>query len=638
MRTFQRESILRDEELTEEIARRLPLVSTAAKAGARSGSSVRRAIVRPDRVRVALPARPAGETAVESVRASLSGDMLAEAIVLRMGRPTLLVRNDTFEVPATDTWRSRLQPTKSKLDAAIRSVGRVEVQGSGFPFVGTAWMVADGVAVTNRHVAVEFARKRGREFVFRSNPLGQPFQPRLDFKEEHAQLTAFEAQVKKVLFIAGLDDDAPDIAFLALDAPAGGRLPPPIALFDGAPTEGQTVATIGYPAQDPRNDVADQARLFGGIFDVKRLAPGEVMGRADDSVFMHDCTTLGGSSGSVVIDVATGAAVGLHFAGEFLEANFAVDAATLRRYLKKAKRTPIVLGRSAVDDAEPEGRVAASELEGREGYSETFLGTGALKVGLPTLSAALATQAAAVQPSARGTRRFLLSYTHYSVAMNAQRRLALFTAVNIDGALTHKIKRSRDVWSFDPRLPEESQVGNALYANNDLDRGHLVRRLDPAWGSSFEEAKRAEVDTFFYTNSTPQHAQFNQHLWLELEDYLLENADTLDFKACVFTGPVFDDDDRAFRGVQLPEAYWKIVAMVHAKRNELIATAYVVSQTDLLTNIEFVFGQFKTYQVPIHRVEALTGLRFGKLKNFDPLRKEEALVTKEIGMLEEIQL
>ncbi|MGH9277971.1 MAG: DNA/RNA non-specific endonuclease [Acidimicrobiales bacterium] len=609
MRTFQRESILSDEQLSVEIARRLAPADGA---------------MLPGRIRAPLPAPPVHDRAVEAIRGSFDGGR-GEAIVRRLGRPTLLVRNDTFEVPPTDTWRARLHPTKSKLDAAIRSVGRVEVVGSGLPYIGTAWMIADGVAVTNRHVALEFARKKDREFVFRANPFGQVLQPHLDFKEEHAQLTAFEAQVEEVLFIAGLDDNDPDLAFLALAPPPGRLLPPPIPLFDGEPERGQTIAVIGYPAEDPRNDVADQARLFGGIFDVKRLAPGEVMARIDGGRFTHDCTTLGGSSGSVIVDVATGAALGLHFAGEFLEANFAVDAATLRRFLTEAHRSPVVIDPAVVATAEPEVRVPLSQVEGRRGYSETFLGTDALAVPLPTLSDGQADNVA------------MLPYTHFSVAAHAPRRMALFTAVNIDGDKTHKIKRGRDTWSFDPRLVEDSQCGNFLYANNDLDRGHLVRRLDPAWGSK-PDAEQAERDTFFFTNSTPQHAQFNQRLWLELEDYLLDHADTLDFKACVFTGPVFDDDDKAYRGIQLPEAYWKVAVMVHAERQALSATAYVVSQADLISNIEFVFGQVKTYQVPIARVEALTGLGFGPLKDFDPLRQQEALAAFEINASEDVRL
>ena len=40
----------------------------------------------------------------------------------------------------------------------------------------------------------------------------------------------------------------------------------------------------------------------------------------------HDASTLGGNSGSAVIDLETGEAVGLHFAGSYLQANYAVPA------------------------------------------------------------------------------------------------------------------------------------------------------------------------------------------------------------------------------------------------------------------------------------------------------------------------
>ena len=40
----------------------------------------------------------------------------------------------------------------------------------------------------------------------------------------------------------------------------------------------------------------------------------------------HDCSTLGGNSGSVLLDLQTGEAVGLHFAGLYLQDNFAVPA------------------------------------------------------------------------------------------------------------------------------------------------------------------------------------------------------------------------------------------------------------------------------------------------------------------------
>ena len=186
-----------------------------------------------------------------------------------------------------------------------------------------------------------------------------------------------------------------------------------------------------------------------------------------------------------------------------------------------------------------------------------------------------------------------------------------------------RIKRAgKDLWAFDPRIPQATQTGNELYAGNDLDRGHLVRRLDPAWGPS---ARQGEKDTFFFTNCAPQHADFNQRLWLELENYLLDNADTRGFRATVFTGPVFRTDDPAYRDTLLPQAFWKVAVMINNETGALSATGYLVSQAGLIADLEFVFGSFKTYQVPIRDIESWTGLGFGTLRTHDPLNAVEGV-------------
>jgi endonuclease G len=137
----------------------------------------------------------------------------------------------------------------------------------------------------------------------------------------------------------------------------------------------------------------------------------------------------------------------------------------------------------------------------RRGYDADFLGAGH-RVDLPSLPPELAA-IAATREDATGADAHVLRYHHYSVVMNAQRRLAFFTAVNIDGERSVRIKRERDRWIFDPRLPEAEQTGERVYEDNPLDRGHLVRRLDPAWGGSHEQAKVANDDTFHFTNCTP---------------------------------------------------------------------------------------------------------------------------------------
>ena len=168
-----------------------------------------------------------------------------------------------------------------------------------------------------------------------------------------------------------------------------------------------------------------------------------------------------------------------------------------------------------------------------------------------------------------------------------------------------------------------------------FDRGHLVRRLDPTWGA---DAKVAELDTFFFTNCTPQHAQFNQVLWADLEDYLLDNAGTLDFRACVFTGPVFGASDGLYRGVRIPTAFWKVAAMLRTEDGKLSATGYMVSQADLITNLEFAYGQVKTYQVSLGRIESLTGLDFGALRDADPLGGQEGVDVHELTNAADFQI
>jgi endonuclease G len=276
-------------------------------------------------------------------------------------------------------------------------------------------------------------------------------------------------------------------------------------------------------------------------------------------------------------------------------------------------------------DEEPEAITIDPDYTKRRGYDPRFLA--GHTVPLPQLSRAQRAQAAS--RASGPAPRHVLPYHNFSVVMNAERRLAFFTAVNIDGKLIRRLTRESDRWILDPRIGKEQQTGEPVYADNDLDRGHLVRRLDPAWATTRTGAKRANDDTFHFTNCTPQHKKFNQGqtTWAGIEDYILESAETHDLKVSVFTGPVFADDDDEYRGVKLPRQYWKVVAM--AKRDgDLSATGYLLSQERLLDGLEsleeFSYGEYRTFQVPIERIEQLTGLSFGDLPDVDPLERLEA--------------
>jgi endonuclease G, mitochondrial len=228
----------------------------------------------------------------------------------------------------------------------------------------------------------------------------------------------------------------------------------------------------------------------------------------------------------------------------------------------------------------------------------------------------------------------LLHYRHFSVAVNAARRMPYYTAVNIDAVKYNRLKKDipsrkemgSDDWNIEPRLPKEAQIPKSFYADNDFDLGHIVRREDALWGDTLAEALAANDDTFFLTNATPQHKDFNRNAerWKGLEDYALSNARKFDLRLSVFSGCVFAPHDRHLNGIQIPAKFWKIIIMVK-EDGKLSATGYILHQDDLIEAITerdlgFRYQQFKTYQVPITAIEKATALRF-HLNDHDPLQK-----------------
>jgi V8-like Glu-specific endopeptidase len=72
--------------------------------------------------------------------------------------------------------------------------------------------------------------------------------------------------------------------------------------------------------------------IFAGIYGVKRLQPGTIRTRlALGSTIKHDASTLGGNSGSCVVDLESGKVLGLHFAGKYRRYNTAIALWKLRK-------------------------------------------------------------------------------------------------------------------------------------------------------------------------------------------------------------------------------------------------------------------------------------------------------------------
>lgn len=243
----------------------------------------------------------------------------------------LVVRGGSFEPSKDPRWAEVLEAARSRLEAILGSVGRLECPENTMPQRGTAWLVRDDVAVTNRHTILTLLDDltRGDKTL------------RIDFCAEVDAAADRRCAVRRVLYVA----PDHDLAFVQLAAP----LPrvPAIPLADRI-VPAHPLATVGFPSDESSRYGAEVFEdSFKDGFDragqgFKRISLGHVEA-ITGSIVEHDCTTLGGSSGSVIVDLVRGEAIGLNFgAAETRErsrpANLGVPAWIVRERLDRLDR------------------------------------------------------------------------------------------------------------------------------------------------------------------------------------------------------------------------------------------------------------------------------------------------------------
>jgi endonuclease G len=155
------------------------------------------------------------------------------------------------------------------------------------------------------------------------------------------------------------------------------------------------------------------------------------------------------------------------------------------------------------------------------------------------------------------------------------------------------------------------------------------------------------VDSFYFTNITPQHEAFNQSeangIWGELENAIFSDVDVEDLHVSVMAGPIFASNDPMYRGIQLPRQFWKIIYFREAGDPAIKAKGYVLTQADLLNQLEVLdLPEFSVFEVPIFRIGEMTGLSlpFGSvLEGLAQRREAEAAaegIIRRISSVDEI--
>ena len=272
-----------------------------------------------------------------------------EALIQLHNRPSIVIRDGDLTAQPTDPdmedWQATLVTQRAAMKKTIASVGRIDLDGG---HVGTGFVVAPGVVMTNRHVleilGAETSRDGRKEWVFEGKPT-------IDFLRELDSTATLRFAITGVRFAGRtpihdvVDFKKLDLALLEVEPTNGeGRsLPPPLSLAKSAAPAGDKVRiyTVGYPAEPSQlpldgsardQDVIEaMQRIFGAHYGVKRLALGainRILGSfAEDErhwTMGHDATTLGGNSGSCVLPTSgVEAVLALHFSGTSFEYNAA---------------------------------------------------------------------------------------------------------------------------------------------------------------------------------------------------------------------------------------------------------------------------------------------------------------------------
>lgn len=144
----------------------------------------------------------------------------------------------------------------------------------------------------------------------------------------------------------------------------------------------------------------------------------------------------------------------------------------------------------------------------------------------------------------------------------------------------------------------DEKTGEVEYDGFGYDRGHLAPSADFRW------SLKALSESYYYSNMSPQLADFNRNKWADLEGflraYIVNNPKT---QLYIVTGPILNDSlpaiKKSINKVSIPNYYYKIALDLNNKK----AIAFIMPNKDIKYPIS-------SFSVPINEVEEVTGINF----------------------------
>ena len=256
-----------------------------------------------------------------------------ELFILLVSRPAIFVRGGKV-AERPENW-PEVKRDEELLPRIIAGVGRIE--NALRRGCGTGFIVGPKRILTNNHVlAVLFglhpAQWKDSNFAElctdHSKTWAKKTKSEAPYFELWGEFGSDQSATVRIKRILGHHPDV-DMAVLELDEdPAGGRKVP--LMRDELPAlQGRRIYAVGYPMGESVK--VTPVPVFNRIFGTdeeslgkKRFSPGVITEWGGANKFVHDASTLAGSSGSAIVDFEKRRVVGLHYAGKYGEWNNAV--------------------------------------------------------------------------------------------------------------------------------------------------------------------------------------------------------------------------------------------------------------------------------------------------------------------------
>jgi endonuclease G len=475
------------------------------------------------------------------------------------------MRKDLLEPPASDPTGFERVIGESDLTSinyldrgrrAAAAVCRIRIPADGGEWYGTGFLVGPRLLMTNQHVL---------------GNAGEASQAEAEFGYEHDLDGVLHVPMQFNLrpHEIFLSDPELDVTFVAISPLSDGGVPIerfgwlPLLPLPGKVVDKEWVTIIQHPGGGPKQISIRSSRIVS--------LPKRALPNVNLDHFIHYLTdTEPGSSGAPVVNdqwqvialhhkavpaprfkgAAGKPTVWIGNEGVRISAIYKMlghrrlDNGDARRVLD---RLDAAFGFAPISQAAPADAEDAFEKDAKPYAANRWKKAPGIGYDPDFLSQSIDLQAIYASAKADGDTAPLkngagdeLRYHRFSVVVHKERKFALLAAVNIHGKqLKHPGKR-QSVWRQDERMDPAYQPAGDFYEKEkgtdkiQFSRGHLVRRFDPSWGKSVADAKLGDEDSFHYPNAAPQFQTYNDVDWGNLEDYVLNRAQTIEKRMTVF--------------------------------------------------------------------------------------------------------